>query len=373
MTATNVEDALTELADAINADNDNDPTNELSDLELTGNLLTLTNAEAGATGVDLSAFLDNTDDQTATEVSIADAGNLFTATTVEEALTELASSNANDNDTDPTNELSDLTLSGNLLLLTNTFPDAVGVDLSPYLDNTDDQNATEVSIIDAANHFTGSSVEEALTELATANANDNDTDSTNELSDLDLTNNVLTLTNAESGATGVNLSSYLDNTDDQTIDEFSLTNGSLSLSLEADAEAPKTINLISADAGNDITYGSDGGLYLNMPKIASTGKIGGNGTALSIYGASVSRIDEGDYQVTFNSPLANAHYIIQLTILDCGGDCPGNTTANYDNPSITYYDQTPSGFKVNIGDSDNGTIEKDDIDLEFMYTIITLP
>ncbi|MBL7472756.1 hypothetical protein [Robertkochia sediminum] len=45
-------------------DADNDPTNELSDLALTGNQLTLTNAATGATGVDLVGYLDNTDEQT---------------------------------------------------------------------------------------------------------------------------------------------------------------------------------------------------------------------------------------------------------------------------------------------------------------------
>ena len=51
-------------------DADADPANELSDLDLTNNLLTLTNAQAGATGVDLSPYI-NTDNQTAGQVPVA--------------------------------------------------------------------------------------------------------------------------------------------------------------------------------------------------------------------------------------------------------------------------------------------------------------
>ncbi|MDT0606897.1 hypothetical protein, partial [Croceitalea rosinachiae] len=113
-----------------------------------------------------------------------------------------------------------------------------------------------------------------------------------------------------------------------------------------------------------------------MPKIYATGKVAGTGTAISIYGATVARVTadtEGDYQVTFSTALANANYIIQVATLDCGGDCPGNTGADYDDPGITYYDQQTTGFKINIGDSDNGSTQKDDIDLEFMFIVIVIP
>jgi len=134
-----------------------------------------------------------------------------------------------------------------------------------------------------------------------------------------------------------------------------------------------TANVISADTGNQITSGSDGGAFLSLPSTYAVGKINGDGTAASIYGATVARIDEGDYQVTFANAAPNVNYVVQLTTFDCKGDCPGNSTDNYDNPGITYYDQLATGFKVNIGDSDNGAIEKDDIDLEFMFTITVMP
>lgn len=103
--------------------------------------------------------------------------------------------------------------------------------------------------------------------------------------------------------------------------------------------------------------------------VVALGKVNGNGSAAKIQGATVSRLNEGDYQITFNTPLADANYIILLTTLDCGGDCPGNSGQDYDDPGATYYDQATTGFRVNVGDSDNGTTEKDDIDLEFMFTV----
>ncbi|RNC87497.1 MAG: hypothetical protein ED555_14300, partial [Allomuricauda sp.] len=142
---------------------------------------------------------------------------------------------------------------------------------------------------------------------------------------------------------------------------------------DEDGGAAETANVVSTDANNQISVGSDGGAFLNAPAIYSMGKINGNGTAAAIYQATVSRINEGDYQITFTTALPNANYIIQLSTLDCGGDCPGNTGANYDDPGISYYNQTTTGFRVNIGDSDNGTTQKDDIDLEFMFTVMTIP
>jgi len=113
-----------------------------------------------------------------------------------------------------------------------------------------------------------------------------------------------------------------------------------------------------------------------LPRTYSMGKVNGNATAASIYNATVARVTadtEGDYQITFSNALANTNYIIQLTILDCGGNCPPSGGSNYDDPGISYYDQQTTGFKVNIGDSDNGTTAKDDIDLEFMFTVTVLP
>ncbi len=94
---TSAQDVATKnYVDALDAaDNDGDPSNEIQDLSLAGNILALT---SDPSTVDLSGYMDNTDSQ-------------------------------------------DLTLAGNTLGLTG---DATTVDLSGYLDNTDSQNLSNV-------------------------------------------------------------------------------------------------------------------------------------------------------------------------------------------------------------------------------------
>uniref|UniRef100_UPI000B272403 hypothetical protein n=1 Tax=Aquimarina longa TaxID=1080221 RepID=UPI000B272403 len=146
-----------------------------------------------------------------------------------------------------------------------------------------------------------------------------------------------------------------------------------------------TAQVVSADANNNISVGADGGAFLSMPIIYAAGKVNADGTVNTgaIYNASINKVNtnnggsgggiEGDYEVNFDIPLTNINYVIQLTILDCAGDCPGNTLDKYDDPGITYYNQTVNGFSVNIKDSDNGTNQGDDIDLDFMFSVIKLP
>ena len=75
---------------------------------------------------------------------------------------------------------------------------------------------------------------------ADASVTDADADPNNEIQDLSLSGNTLSLSG---DATTVNLAPYLDNTDDQKIDVFSLSGSMLNLSLESDGEATKTVDL----------------------------------------------------------------------------------------------------------------------------------
>ncbi|MFT7001258.1 MAG: hypothetical protein ACJAZY_002370 [Spirosomataceae bacterium] len=102
---------------------DGDVTNELQDLSISENALTIT-LNGAATSIDLSPYLDNTDTQlTETEVDAYTANNGYLDTEV---------------DGDVTNELQDLSINGNALTITLNGA-ATSIDLSPYLDNTDDQ------------------------------------------------------------------------------------------------------------------------------------------------------------------------------------------------------------------------------------------
>ncbi|MBM1108058.1 hypothetical protein JQC67_18040 [Aurantibacter crassamenti] len=227
-------------------DLDGDPTNELSDLSISGTTVQLTNAAAGATGVDL-----NTTFATDTELSNA-----------------IIASEALDLDKDATNELSDLNLdASNILTLTNAEAGATGVDLSGFV-SSDDQNLESATLsatselginIEGGNDVTvdlsaleeSSDIAAVQTNLDTHVAADTDTDETNELSDLNLdASNVLTLTNAEAGATGVDLSGFV-SSDDQNLESATLSATSeLGINIEGGNDV--TVDLSTLEESSDI-------------------------------------------------------------------------------------------------------------------------
>ena len=125
--------------------------------------------------------------------------------------------------------------------------------------------------------------------------------------------------------------------------------------------------IVSADADNQIVAGGDGGAYLNGPEIIAAGKVGPTSTNIKVFNATVTRVlplSVGEYQVTFDSPLGDADYIIQLTMR------AALTTTTTDDPDLSYYDQQTTGFKVETGDNDNGNSPRDKQDFEFMFTVI---
>jgi hypothetical protein len=133
-----------------------------------------------------------------------------------------------------------------------------------------------------------------------------------------------------------------------------------------EAGAPSIANTVSADADNQIVAGTDGGAYLNGPEIIAAGKVSPDGTEIKGFNVTVTRVlaaPVGEYQVTFDTALDNAHYIIQLTIKSANG--VGN-----DDPDLSYYDQQTTGFKVQTGDNDNGGSDRSERDFEFMFTVI---
>ncbi len=191
------------------------PTDEIQDLQLTTDVLTITN-NATATPIDLAPYLDNTDAQTADLVPVAATPTNYTAATpdVEAHLAGidavLATSVAN-----PTDEIQDLQLTTDVLTITNNAT-ATPIDLAPYLDNTDAQTADLVPVAATPTNYTAATpdVEAHLAGidavLATSVANPTD-----EIQDLQLTTDVLTITN-NAAATPIDLTPYLDDTDEQT-------------------------------------------------------------------------------------------------------------------------------------------------------------
>ncbi|SNT39098.1 hypothetical protein SAMN05421640_3732, partial [Ekhidna lutea] len=101
------------IRDGVN-DEDADPANEIQDLNLSGNDLTIT-GNGAATTIDLSAYLDDTDTKlTETEVDAFVANNGYLTTEA---------------DGSTTNEIQDLNLSGNDLTITGNGA-ATTIDLS---------------------------------------------------------------------------------------------------------------------------------------------------------------------------------------------------------------------------------------------------
>ena len=87
---------------------------------------------------------------------------------------------------------------------------------------------------------------DATTDTITIASTVTDTDTDDQTIDVfSLASDILSLSLEDDGEATktIDLSAYLDNTDDQTIDTFSIATNTLSLSLEDDGEAAKTVDL----------------------------------------------------------------------------------------------------------------------------------
>jgi len=222
--------------------NDNDSTNEIQDLQLVGNDLSITDNTA-ATLIDLSPYLDNTDAQALSisndTIFLVDGGFVVLPAEV---------------DGDVTNEIQDLQLVGNDLSITNNGA-ATTIDLTPYLDNTDVQ---ALSISNDTIFLTNGGFA-----VLPAAAPNNDNDPTNEIQDLQLVGNDLSITN-NGAATTIDLTPYLDNTDAQALsisnDTIYLVNGGfVVLPVTTNNDNDSTNEIQALTRSNDTLYLEDGG------------------------------------------------------------------------------------------------------------------
>jgi hypothetical protein len=181
------------------ADNDNDASNELQELSLSGMTLSLT---GNGSSVNIASFFDDTDDQNLTAASVGD-NRTINITNGAGVTFSVA-----DDDNSVTNEIQDITLFGNTLTLSG---DGTAVDLAPYLDDTDDQ-----SLVMGANSGTTRTINIDNGTGVSFSVADDDSSITNEIQDLALSGNTLSITNSAS-PTVINLATYLDNTDAQTL------------------------------------------------------------------------------------------------------------------------------------------------------------
>ncbi|MEH6682854.1 MAG: hypothetical protein V7724_20100, partial [Sediminicola sp.] len=266
------------------------------------------------------------------------------------------------NDNSETNELTDLALSSDILRLTNPLTGGNEIDLSGYIDNTDAQNLTGASLgagnilqIDIEN---GSSATVDLSSLANTGTDDQT---------LGLASNTLSI----EGGNGVDLSGYLDNTDDQNISTDG-TSGNLSIEGgntialnvdDADSDPSNEVNtssgmnngsleitdsagtlstrLISTDANNNLSAGNDGALYLNVASVA----IAETNTNLS---------DNGDGSFTYVNENGVTQIVNKSDITDNGNGT--YTFTNNDSSDVVLdtrasanpYDNSASGLLATV-------------------------
>ncbi|UCG27994.1 MAG: hypothetical protein JSV24_01160 [Bacteroidales bacterium] len=202
---------LTDVVD----DADADPTNELQDLSIEGKILSITYGNS---------------------ITLPDS--------------------VDDADADPNNEIQDLELNEHILKITGN-PEANPIDLSGYLDNSDNQQLS----YDPATHIL--TLSDGGTVDLTGLLEDDDPDPSNEIQDLQLNGNILTITRNGS-PTSIDLAKYLDNTDDQQL-TYNSSSGMLTLENggNADLSELKNIPLVGFRALKETTS-----LHVTVPDSA---------------------------------------------------------------------------------------------------------
>ncbi len=327
-----LEDGGTKEIDLSSLDNNGTDGQQLT---LSGNTLTLQN---GGT-VDLSSYLDNTDDQQITNFKYDPDTHKISLTLEDGGTKEIDLSSLDNNGTDD----QQLTLSGNTLTLQNGGT----VDLSSYLDNTDDQQITNFKY-DPDTHKISLTLEDGGTkEIDLSSLDNNGTDD----QQLTLSGNTLTLQN---GGT-VDLSSYLDNTDDQQITNFKYDPGTHKISLTLEDGGTKEIDLSSLD--NNGTDGQQLTLSGNTLTLQNGGTVD-----LSSY------LDNTDDQQITNFKYDPDTHKISLTLEDGGAkeiDLSSLDDKGDDNQQLTLEENalklerggTDIDLSSYLDNTDNQTIE----------------
>ncbi|RNC91664.1 MAG: hypothetical protein ED555_00625 [Allomuricauda sp.] len=266
---------LKDEVDAIVVGGGGNPIDELQDLQLTGDILTVTNPATPGNQVDLSPYLDN---QNAAEVPYDNTTSGLTATDTQAAIDEIAASVIVDTDDQTVDEFQIVADQLSISLQDDGVAPST-VDLSPYLDNTDNQTADLVPYDNTASGLTATDTQAAIDEIAGSAIVDTDDQTVDEFQ---IVADQLSISLQDDGAapSTVDLSPYLDNTDnqtadlvpydnttsgltatdtqaaideiaasgivdtdDQTVDEFQIVADQLSISLQDDGAAPSTVDL----------------------------------------------------------------------------------------------------------------------------------
>ena len=217
-----------------------------------------------------------------------------------------------------------LSLAGNIL----TLEDGGTVDLSPYLDNTDDQTITAFSL-DASNILT----------LTLENGNTQTVDLSGLLGTDDqtisLAANILTL---EDGGT-VDLSPYLDNTDDQTITNFSIDASNI-LTLTLEDGNTQTVDLSGLIGTDDQTAGEV--TYDNTVSGLVATNVQDAIDEINAAAGTVSLVDNADGTYTFTDAGGNVTTISDTSISTLVDNADGTYTYTDETGAIQTIDTNAS-------------------------------
>lgn len=196
---------------------------------------------------------------------------------------------------------------------------------------------------------------------------DGDSDATNEIQDLNLFENILTITN-NGTATSIDLSGFLDNTDDQTFDVAELDGTNLELSLESDNEATKVIDLSSLQDGtgtdnqtltlnvNDLSI-SNGNMvdlspFKELPATATMGDVltwdGSNWIAQA--GGSGGGDDLGNHTATQPLQLVSMTTAQRDNIMN---PTPGMLIYNSDSGRTEFFQELPPNIYIDLPNNGN--------------------
>ncbi|WP_306043995.1 hypothetical protein [Allomuricauda sp. MMSF_3310] len=272
----------------------------------------VTNAKLDKANIPLSGFgpaAANVDLGNNRIVDLADPVDALDAVNLQSLNAAILASESNDNDTDATNELQDLDLATNILTLSNPATPGNQVDLSSYLDNTDEQD------IDTNGNPGNIQIDNGS--VLNLNVNDADSSPTNEINtrfevvgtnlELEDSNGTLPVPLADIAA-GVD-------TDDQTVTDFSIVGTDLSITLENGNTATVALADIAAAvdttlATNDLTQSDANRVYdINAGSLSFTnGSVGVETT-----GNPTSTLQTGG---SFATGIDNLSGSIDLTSID---------------------------------------------------------
>ncbi|MCZ4410413.1 hypothetical protein O3Q51_16475 [Cryomorphaceae bacterium 1068] len=225
-------------------DGDGDSTNELIEaVVLEGTNLLITEGDQTNT-VELSSLRQDEDADPLNEIQSLSLNGTSLSISGNESSVDLSElpGLGLDSDSDPSNELQELELEDNSLSISNS-PSNSQVDLSSYLDNTDNQ---DLALSGTTLTLSGDVTPVDLSTLPGI-GDDADADPSNEIQDLSLSGNTLSL--SDDGTT-VDLSGYLDNTDNQ---DLTLSGSTLSLTGDGTTVDLSNVPGIGDDADADPT------------------------------------------------------------------------------------------------------------------------